>query len=144
MTKILLPMEETNLTWDEFKPGAMIVDRDGDEWTLGDKGWACPGYAVDFPATQGLPQRYGPFTVALEVPLKPQDLVDGLRWDPKQGTDLAGVVKTEWGVRDKLGVHAAESDSAARTIVGNMRKEFDPEASVVWRGVTEWQEADKW
>lgn len=138
-------MDETNLTWDEFKPGAVILSEDKDEWTLGEKGWTCPGWPPEgFPAIQGPPDYHGPFTVVLEIPLKPQDLVDGLRWDPRQGTDLAGVVKTEWGVRDKLGVRAAESDSAARTIVGNMRKEFDPEASVVWRGVTEWQEADKW
>lgn len=143
MTKILLPMDETNLTWDELIPGTVVLDGDGDEWTRREDGWYLAGYT--FKAWRhGIPSVYEPFTVVLEVPLKPQDLVDGLRWDPKQGTDLAGLVKTEWGVRDKLGVRAAESDSAARTIVGNMRKEFDPEASVVWRGVTEWQEADKW
>lgn len=50
---------------------------------------------------------------------------------------MAGLVTTEWGVRDKLGVHPVHSGAAARRIVNSMKG-----AAIVWRGVTDWQEED--
>lgn len=54
-----------------------------------------------------------------------------------------GSTKVEWGVQDKLGFHAVQSDSHARRIVENMRDvDYDPDAAVVCREVTEWRKAD--
>lgn len=44
---------------------------------------------------------------------------------------------TEWGVKSPWGCHMAASRDAALTTAANMR-EAGHEASVIWRGVTEW------
>jgi hypothetical protein len=44
---------------------------------------------------------------------------------------------TEWGVKSPWGLDAAKDRDTAATIVANMRS-GGHEASVIWRGVTEW------
>lgn len=51
---------------------------------------------------------------------------------------MPGIVATEWGVRSPWGDGASTDCEAARVTVKNMR-EAGHEASVIWRGVTEWQ-----
>lgn len=49
-------------------------------------------------------------------------------------------VETEWGVHSPWGKNPAISQRSAQTMVKNM-KFSGYKASVVWRGVTDWQEA---
>jgi hypothetical protein len=44
---------------------------------------------------------------------------------------------TEWGVKSPWGCDAVKDRAMAATIVANMR-DGGHEASIVWRGVTEW------
>lgn len=50
-------------------------------------------------------------------------------------------MQTEWGVKDPWGTHAVERLDVAITIASNMRA-AGHDARVVWRGVTDWQDAD--
>ncbi|AXH44420.1 hypothetical protein PP356_gp40 [Arthrobacter phage MargaretKali] len=45
--------------------------------------------------------------------------------------------KTEWGVLSPWGCNPSKSRETAEAVAANMRK-AGHEASVVWRGVTEW------
>lgn len=50
-------------------------------------------------------------------------------------------VTTEWGVNSPWGFHPTADQAAARRTVHNMR-EAGHEATVVWRGITAWQEEE--
>lgn len=45
--------------------------------------------------------------------------------------------KTEWGVQSPWGCTPAESREVAEGVASNMR-EGGHDASIIWRGVTEW------
>jgi hypothetical protein len=70
--------------------------------------------------------------------------------DPEEAEELATElwnagyrkldVKTEWGVHSPWGKDPSISQGSAQTMVKNL-KFSGYEASVVWRGVTDWQES---
>lgn len=51
------------------------------------------------------------------------------------------MTRTEWGVESPWGRHPAEGREAADRITSNMRS-AGHEARVIWRAVSDWQEAD--
>lgn len=54
---------------------------------------------------------------------------------------MSEYVTTEWGVNSPWGYHPSADHAAARLTASNMR-EAGHKATVVWRGVTHWQEED--
>lgn len=74
---VRVPLDSTDLSWDELPQGTQVEDGDGDVWVRGPSGWRL-GHLLHQAHVRHPSPVFEPFYLLVPLPITPQDLLTAL------------------------------------------------------------------